>query len=187
MQANDNLAYVPGMEESFRVDNDGKAQWAMEKIRQAQQDTDKWKEHFAEQLARIKQENDSTIAFFTAHLERYFATVPHKVTKTGQEKYALPGGTLLRKPQNPQYAVEPDPLLGYLDAHEMTDYVKTERTPMWAELKPTLTLAHAEQTDPETGEVRTVAYMADANGAAVPGVTVTERPPVFQVQLGKEG
>ena len=95
--------------ERFEITDDGKAEWAIQKIREANSDTVKWQEHFAQQLAKIKAENDSTAAYMTGLLADYFATVPHKETKT-QSTYKLPSATLIRKQQQARKRTELTPI-----------------------------------------------------------------------------
>ncbi len=87
----------------FTVDDDRKADWCVRKIQELEADTARWQAYYAEQLERIKAQNDSSIVYFKELLSAYFAQVPHKVTKTA-ESYKLPNGTLRLKQQQPEYA-----------------------------------------------------------------------------------
>ena len=86
----------------FVIDNDQKADWAVRRIAELEADTQKWKDYYKAQSERVAQSNQQSIDYFTALLESYFDTVPHKATKTS-EKYKLPSGVLVRKAQAPEY------------------------------------------------------------------------------------
>ena len=80
--------------EGYVIDTDAKAQRALDKIREARADRDAWVKWYEDKIKEITEQTD----FNTMNLERmlaeYFATVPHKKTKT-QESYSLPGGKLV--------------------------------------------------------------------------------------------
>lgn len=80
----------------WEITDDGAAEWAMRQIANARSDTERWAEHYANELAKIRRRNEAVEAFMRTALERYFDTVPHKVTKT-LDKYKLPMGELVRK------------------------------------------------------------------------------------------
>ena len=86
----------------FVIDNDQKADWAVRRIAELEADTQKWKDYYKAQSERVAQSNQQSIDYFTALLESYFETVPHKATKTS-ERYKLPSGVLVRKAQAPEY------------------------------------------------------------------------------------
>ena len=158
--------------QGFQITDDAKAEWAVRKIKEAQADTAKWAEHFAAQLEKVKAANQSTIDYMTGKLAQYFATVPHKDSKT-QSKYELPSATLIRKQQQPQYSCDDSELLAYLDGSGHADYVKTVRSPDWAAFKKITTVQDGALVDTETGEI-------------VRGVTVVERPDVFDVKIKED-
>ena len=99
-----------GIKAAFLIENDSKADWALREIAEAQADTAKWADYYADQAAKIKAQNDQTVAYFTSALEQYFGTVPHRTTKT-QESYGLPSGKLVRKAQQPTYERDAEALL----------------------------------------------------------------------------
>ena len=156
----------------FEITDDKLAEWAVRKIREAQEDTAKWQAHFAAQLAAIKKANDDTIAFMTGALGRFFITVPHHETKT-QAKYELPSATLIRKQQRPQYERDDDALLAYLDSNSRADLIRIKREPAWDEIKKSSVAQGETLVDADTGEV-------------VGGVRVIARPDVFDVKLKGE-
>ena len=158
--------------DGFQITDDHAAEWAIQKIKEAQGDTAKWAEHFAAQLEKIKAANQSTIDFMTSALGSYFATVPHKETKT-QAKYDLPSATLIRKQQQPQFDRDNDALLAFLDGSKRNDLVRVKREPAWDEIKKVFAVQGETMIDPETGEV-------------VAGVKVVARPDVFDVKIKED-
>ena len=159
-------------ENAFTVRDDASAEWCMQKIREAEADRTMWKKHYEAQMEKVNQAADSAVQYFTAKLEEYFATVPHKATKT-QESYSLPGGKLVQKKQQPEYKTDGDELIQWLKDNFMFDFVKTKTVESadWAGLKKIVSIT------PDG------AHVATEDGEIVPGVTVTQRPDVFKVEM----
>ena len=155
--------------QGFQITDDSSAEWAVRKIKEAQSDTAKWQTHFADQLARIKKANDATVEYMTQLLAAYFATVPHKDSKT-MSKYELPSATLVRKQQQPEYTRDDAALLAYFDASDRAAFIKIIRAPDWEGYKKIIDVRNGNVVDTETGEI-------------VKGVTVTQRPDKFAVQI----
>ena len=89
-------------DEAFVIDSDAKALWALEQIKKAREDRDFWVEWYAQKTKEIKEQTDFNTMNLEARLAEYFATVPHKKTKT-QESYTLPDGKLILKRQNAEF------------------------------------------------------------------------------------
>lgn len=162
-----------GIKAAFLIENDSKADWALRKIAEAQADTAKWADYYADQAAKIKAQNDQTVAYFTSALEQYFGTVPHRTTKT-QESYGLPSGKLVRKAQQPTYERDADALLKWAKA-SLPEAVKVKEEASWTDIKNRIgkVMSDGSAVDKETGEI-------------IDGVTVIARDPVFKVEI-KEG
>lgn len=157
---------------SFKITDDGKAQWAVQKIREAQKKKALFESHYQEQLRKVQEGLDRDIAYFTRLLEDYFDTCPQHVTKT-QAKYQLPDAELIRKAVPSTYVRDDDVLLAFLKASNRTAYVKVVEKPDWAEYKKAIVLVNDQVADTETGEI-------------VQGVMVQQNPPVFLVKLKEE-
>ena len=153
--------------------DDASAQWCMEKIRKAEKDRAIWKAHYEAQMEKVDKEADESVAYFTAKLEEYFANVPHKATKT-QESYSLPGGKLIRKKQQPKFETDDDALVPWLEGNGMGQLVKVKKSADWAALKKVCSVT-------PDGE-----HVATGEGEVIPGVTVTQRPDVFKVEMEDE-
>jgi phage host-nuclease inhibitor protein Gam len=152
--------------EGFVIDTDAKAQWALDKIHEARKDRDMWVKWYTDKIAEIKAQTD----FDTMNLERmlaeYFATVPHKKSKT-QETYPLKGGKLILKTQNPEYKRDDKTVIDWLKKNNMTEFVKVKEELDWAGLK--------DKTAALDGNIVT------EDGEIVPGIEVVEREPKFMV------
>jgi hypothetical protein len=154
--------------EGFVIDTDAKAEWALNKIREARKDRDFWVEWYENKIDEIKKQTD----FDTMNLERllseYFESVPHKKTKT-QETYQLPGGKLIMKTQNPEYKRDDKAVIKWLKDNEMPQFVKVEEKLDWAGLKAA-TAAFEGRIVTEDGEI-------------IPGIEVIDREAKFVVEV----
>lgn len=159
--------------EEFTVTDDAAAQWCMKKIKEAEADRAMWKAHYEAQMEKVNKAADESIAYFTAKLEEYFANVPHKATKT-QESYTLPGGKLIRKKQQPKFETDDEALVPWLEDNFMGQLVKVKKSADWAALKKVVSVT-------PDGE-----HVATDEGEIIPGVTVTQRPDVFKVEMEDE-
>lgn len=159
----------------FEITDDGQAEWAIKKILEARSDTAKWQEHFAQQLAKIKAENDNTEAYMTSFLAAYFSTVPHKDTKT-TSKYVLPSATLIRKKQELEYKQDTSALVAWLESNGMEDLIERKPVPKWGELKKRCVVqVDGSVVETESGEiVRGVVAGADLTGADLTGADLAD-------------
>lgn len=152
----------------FVIDTDAKAEWALTKIREARADRDRWVEWYKAKIDEITQQTD----FDTMNLERmladYFATVPHKKTKT-QESYKLPGGKLVLKTQNPEYTRDDKAVIEWAKANGLPQFVKVEEKLAWQELKDATAVFEG--------------HIVTEDGEIVPGVEVTNREAKFVVEV----
>ena len=154
--------------EGFVIDTDAKAAWALRKIKEARADRDRFVDWYKAKIKEIEEQTD----FNTMNLERmlaeYFATVPHKVTKT-QETYSMPEGKLVMKKQNPEYKRDDKAVIEWLKANKPGQFVKVKEELDWAGLKETVGVFGGN--------------VVDENGEIVPGIEVVERPEKFIVEV----
>lgn len=163
--------------EDFIIDSDAKAKWALDKIREARADRDYWVKWYTDKIEEIKAQTD----FNTMNLERmlaeYFATVPHKKTKT-QESYPLPGGKLILKRQNPEYKRDDKTAIAWLKANGYAQFVKIKEELDWAGLK--------EASDAVNGQI-VCGEKVTEDGEIIPlvvdGIEVIDRPEKFVVEV----
>ena len=164
----------PGCE-SFKIDNDEKAEWALAKIREEQAEAMRIMNvcksmilHYEEQMKKAEEGLEKKTAYLKGQLEQYFEMVKKKRTKT-QEVYKLPSGTLRRKYPKPEFKRDEDKLLQWLKDRQMSEYIKIKESPDWANLKKMVQIAGDKVVD-EDGEI-------------IDGVTIVDRPPVFEVEV----
>ena len=154
--------------EGFVIDTDAKAEWALQKIREARADRDKWVEWYKAKIAEITEQTD----FDTMNLERllaeYFASVPHKKTKA-QESYKLPGGKLVLKVQNPEYKRDDSAVINWAKENGFGQFVKVKEELAWSELKDATAVFEG--------------HIVTEDGEIVPGVEVINRPEKFVVEV----
>lgn len=160
---------------AFQIDNDRKADWAVEKVMEAVAERDRLVKiadqrikELQEQKLAIAAKADRSAQFLTEKLYEYFQTVqPSSVTKT-QTTYKLLAGKLVKKRQQPEYQRDDAALLDWAKANA-PDMVQTKESVTWGELKKLTTLDGEKVVLAETGEI-------------VSGVVAVERPDVFEVQ-----
>ena len=156
-------------EYSFVVDDDQKAEWCLNKIREAEEEKAFWKNFYDQQYKKVCASADAKIERMKSFLEKYFWTMPHKETKT-QASYSLPSGKLVVKAQGPEYERNDDEIIDWMAEHDDSlHFVKIKESVDWAEFKKVLT---------QVGE-----NMVTADGEVVPGIKVVERPDVFKVEV----
>lgn len=163
--------------EGFVIDTDAKAGWALDKIREARADRDRWVKWYQEKIEEITAQTD----FNTMNLERmlaeYFATVPHKKTKT-QESYSLPGGKLVMKIQNPEYKRDDKAAVEWLKQNGFGQFVKVKEELAWADLK-----AATEAVDGKVVCGEKVTEDGEIIPLVVDGIEVIDRPAKFVVEV----
>ena len=159
------------MEEAFEVDNDVKAEWALQKRRAREAEMNRIVETCTGMIetyrALIKAEVDrgtAEIAVFDGMLQRYFETREHTVTKT-QATYRLPTGKLKMKLAFQRMVPDTEALMS-----EYPAFVEQKPELRWGELKKRLDIAGDNVVDTETG-------------AIVQGVSLETVPSKFIVEV----
>ena len=144
------------MEETFKIDNDKKADWAIAQIKEAEDERDRLITLAEEQINdlknRIEELNtkcDNDTAYLKSLLAIYFETVPSKETKT-QKTYKLLSGTLVFKKPGVKINHDDEKLIEFLEG---TEFVETKKSLKWGEYKKILTISGDDVIDSETGEV----------------------------------
>lgn len=160
----------------FKIDNDKKADWALNIIAEERKEAERLKELAKQQIEEIEmkikyieEKSERKTAFLKSCLAQYFETVPHKATKT-QESYKLLSGSLVFKLPKLNMVKDDAKLLEYFHKNGMEEYIKTEEKPVWGEFKKTLSVINGEVIDTSTGEV-------------VKAVKVEETAGVFDVKV----
>ena len=166
--------------ESFRIDSDDLAEWAIKKVRDAREERDRLLtlvQNQQDELERKKQiieqryENDTDYLLYC--LREYMGSVKVKTTKT-QDTYQLLSGKLVRKKETLDYKVNSEELVAWLKANGKAELVKTAETPRWADIKKLL------NGNPDTG----ITIVGDT-GEIVAGVTAVRKPGKFDISFSK--
>ena len=160
----------------FRITDDRCADWAIRKIADERSEYDRLKALADEQIAAINEKvaaarkrMENGTSYLTSCLADFFATVPHKETKT-TEKYRLLSGTLTFKKGTTKTKLDETKLVPWLKANGYGELVKVEESTRWADLKKLLSYTGDIATLTETGEI-------------VEGVTVYETPAIVTVDV----
>lgn len=160
-------------EESFRIDSDGKAEWAIRKVKEAYAERDRIVKCCSDMIAQYeaaitnaKTRAERDTAFLLSQLRSWFDASTPRATKT-QATLAFPSGKLRLK--------FPAPVLVHDDEALMRSYPAfVEQRPVlrWGDLKKRLSISEDGQTvvDAETGEI-------------VDGVTVETKPESFSIDF----
>jgi hypothetical protein len=160
-------------DEFFQIDNDSKADWAIEKIMAENAERDrliKLADERIKELSDKKKELTDKAAdktsYLTALLRMYFDTIEPKATKT-QSTYKLLSGKLVLKHQQPEYVLDDAQMVSWAKAAAPA-YVKVKESINWADLKKQTVVNGETVVLADTGEV-------------IPGAMAKERPDVFEV------
>lgn len=153
--------------QGFVVDDDGKAEWCLTKIREAKADLKKWEAHYKAQADAIKKEYARRTASLERKLAEYFQKVDHHKTKT-QESYKLPSGKLVLKQQEPEYDIDKEKTIPWLKEN-MPEFVKVVEDVDWMNLKKKVAAFNGG--------------VVDENGEMIPGITATPRDDIFKVEV----
>lgn len=160
--------------ERFVIDNDKKADWAIEKIKDERAEFERLRYIALDRIAELNQRindlqerTDRRTGNLKALLVEYFQTVtPTKLTKT-QAQYELLSGKLVMKHQQPEFIRNEAALLSWAET-TAPEYVRVEKKVSWADLK--------KKADVSGEDVL-------FDGEVIPGVTAKARPDVFEVQV----
>ena len=114
----------------FQIQDDQGAEWALMKIREAREEQAKWTDFYQGRMNQVKTQTQETIEFMEGLLRQYFAGVPHRVTRGGTEKYALPSGELICKPAGIDYERDEGALLSWCEAN-LPEAVGIYLSSMW--------------------------------------------------------
>ena len=154
--------------DTFVIDTDAKAEWALKKIKEARADRDTWVEWYQNKIKEITEQTDFETMNLEHMLADYFQTLPHKKTKT-QESYTLPGGKLILKTQNPEYKRKDSDVIEWLKTHMDGKFVKVKEELDWAGLKGKTAVLDGK--------------LWSEDGEEIPGVEVINREAKFIVEV----
>ena len=166
----------PEGRKEWRIADDSAADWAVQKIAEERAEFARMEALAAEKIAGINEKLEAArrrcengTAYLTSKLAQYFETVPHKETKT-KHSYRLLSGTLVKKIGGATMEKDDTKLIEHLRASGHEEFIQLTAKPMWGEYKKRLQIQGGVVIDTETGEL-------------VEGVTVTEKPDTFTVDV----
>jgi len=164
--------------ETFVVDSDQKADWALERIIEQRKEISRIEKLYVERKAELASKYleitsaiDLKIAHLEGLLEAYLNTIDCKPTKAGTKKYRLLSGSIAMKRQEPKYETNNEALVQWLLSAGRTDLVNTQQTPAWGELKK------------EGIKVLPDGTVCTYDGEVINGVTAEIRPEKFVVEV----
>lgn len=144
--------------EEFHIDNDDLAEWALNKIQEADEDrkrlngvSERKIEYYQGLIEDNNRHFENEVGFLKSKLYEYFTTVKHKETKT-QESYKLPSGSLVWKKGKMDFEKDDDTLLEWVKKNR-PDMVVTKESVAWGDYKKELEILDGKVIDTSTGEV----------------------------------
>ena len=165
-------------QESFEVTDDSNANWALRKIKQAQQ-----KQIEANALAT--EEQDKIEAWYQSEREKaqrdidyfqgllaYYALKKRKKDPEFKSQ-KLPNGRIKFVKKQPKLNYDDQAVVDYLKKNERVDLIRIKEEPSKSEIKKAFVINEDKLIDPDTGEV-------------VDGVTVEYLEDEFKVEVDKE-
>lgn len=157
----------------YDIVDDRKADFSLQKMQEADADCDRWIEFYKDQIEKVKAERDRIKEGYMIKLRAFFSERQTmnltKSTKTGKSSsYQLPHGKLILKQQDPEYEIDNDTLVEWLEGNDPS-LIKIKKTANWETLK------------------KKVDVMGDGvvnqEGEMIPGIKVTSREDRFTVQM----
>lgn len=155
-------------EESFVIDTDAKAEWALQKIREHKADRDRFVKWYKDKIKEITEQCDFDTMNLERMLKEYFDTVPHRETKT-QSVYDLPTGKIYIKKQNPDFKHDDKTVIEWLKNNGGGRFIEVEETLKWGDLKKAGAVVGGK--------------MFTEDGEEIPGIEVIDREPLFCVDV----
>ena len=159
----------------FRITDDLMADWVVEKINAAREERDRLVSLVQGKIEQLQERRqlyivnfEENTSYLRAKLMDYFMTVKTQDTKT-MKKYKLVSGTLILKHQQPEY-IRDEPQMVEWAEREAPEYVRTIKAISWGDLKKNTQVVGDRVCLIDSGEV-------------IPGVAVTQREDVFEVQV----
>lgn len=157
----------------YDIVDDRKADFSLQKMQEADEDCDRWIEFYKDQIEKVKRERDRIKEGYMIKLRAFFAERQAmnltKGTKSGKSSsYQLPHGKLILKQQDPEFEIDNDALVEWLEKND-PGMVKIKKAPNWEGLKKKVEVAGDGVVNQE--------------GELIPGVKVTSREEKFAVQM----
>lgn len=140
----------------FVIDSPSKADWAIKKIKDAQERLDLFMIVLEEQKNELKKKENiakekyrQETEYLLTLLSEYMENLPCKETKT-QKTFEFPSGKIIKKFPKFDFEYDENELL---QEYANTDFVENKPKLKWGELKKTLSIIDGKVVEKETGEI----------------------------------
>ena len=158
--------------------DDASAEMIMRQLKQAEDQYERMSAWYKTQIQRLKDIRDRTRTWAETCLRPYFDMVPH----TGKKilSYEMPGGTMKLAKQDPEYEVNDEELVPWLEANNLDAFVAVKKEARWGDFKDTLKDGKQIHTvEADDGTLRVITK----DGEIVPGVTAISRDDKFTIKV----
>lgn len=177
--ADDYLDIQEDEKETWKIEDDLKADWCLDKIRECKADYNRFEmvakakiQQIEQALQKEKKKMENETNFFESKLREYFGTVKTKDTPT-LKKYKLPSGELKLKKAQTTFDYDKEKLVEVADKNEnMKKYIKIKKDFDWANFKKNLMINDKNIINKNTGEI-----------IEVDGLNIKEKPEEFIVKI----
>ena len=133
-----------------------------------------WLNYYAKKIEEVNQKCDRNIAYQNRKLRDFFASVPHRASKT-MEAYDLPSGRISVTYSKQKLVPNKDSILARLKADGEVQFIKTKEELDWSSYSSRLFISdNGDVMDKETGEI-------------VEDVAIEASEPKFTVKTTKKG
>ena len=164
-------------EEGFIVDNEQKANWALRKIKELQQEIEDNTRLAEKEIDKIKtwesQQNKSlgdSILYFEGLLHDY--ATRKRAEDPDFKSMSLPNGRIGYRKQQPRWSYDDETLIKYLERTELDELIRVSKAPNKAEIRKQFEVVGDKVINAETGEV-------------VEGIEIEHRPEAFNWSVTK--
>ena len=162
--------------EEFVIDNDLKAEWAIKKLAEVEQEHDRLIAVCEQQIneyelkiEQYKQSKDSGTSYFKTQLFSYMQTCKTKATKT-MHSYQLASGQLKYTLPKNDFAKDEEKLIEWVKNNK-SELIKTKESVDWATLKKQIKIVESDDK----------LNVITEDGEVVEGISVVEKQGKFDV------
>lgn len=158
--------------------DDASAEMILRQLKQAEDQYDRMKDWYDHQTRKLKEIRDRTRAWAETCLRPYMDMVP----TTGKKilTYEMPGGTMKLAKQDPEYKINDEELVPWLEASGKAGFVETTKTAKWGDFKETLKDEKKKIRTVEIGD-GTLAVVTE-DGEIIPGIKAIPREDKFTIK-----
>jgi len=163
--------------ESFAVTDDNKANWALRKIGQLNDQIDDNNALAQSEIDKIEQWNkevnvssSNSIDYFQSLLAQYAADKKAEDPKFKSLK--LPNGNFGFRKRQPKWNYDNEKVVQALEKAEMNDLIRVKKEPAKADIKKAFAVNDGQVINPQTGEV-------------IEGITIEEQADSFTLKVRK--